>query len=46
MEEGLVCMLKCSFEILSEKCVANNCGREAREDDVGRSDLQFCVGLY
>ena len=36
MEEGLVCRLKCSFEILSEKCVANSCGRASREDDVGR----------
>ena len=23
------------FEILSEKCVANSCGRAARGDDVG-----------
>ena len=36
MEEGLVCRLKCSFEILSEKCVANSCGRAARGDDMGR----------
>ena len=36
MEKGLVCRLKCSFEILSEKCVANSCGRAARGDDVGR----------
>ena len=35
MEEGLVCRLKCSFEILSEKCVANSCGRAAKRDDVG-----------
>ena len=27
--------LKCSFEILSEKYVANSCGRAARGDDVG-----------
>ena len=36
MEERLVCRLKCSSEILSEKCVANSCGRAARGDDVGR----------
>ena len=35
MEEELVCRLKCSFEILSEKCVANSCGRAARGEDVG-----------
>ena len=35
MEEGLVCRLKLSFEILSQKYVANSCGRAAREDDVG-----------
>ena len=35
VEEGLVCRLKCSFAILSEKCVANSCGRAARGDDVG-----------
>ena len=29
MEEGLVCMLKYSFEILSKKCVANSCSRAA-----------------
>ena len=28
VEEGLVCRLKCSFEILSEKYVANSCGFE------------------
>ena len=43
VEEGLVCRLKCSFEILSEKCVANSCGRAARGDDVGRE--RFAV-LY
>ena len=36
MPEGLVCRLKCSFEILSEKCVANSRGRAARGDDAGR----------
>ena len=36
MEERLVCRLKCSFENLSEKYVANSCGRAARGDDVGR----------
>ena len=36
VEEGMVCWLKCSFEILSEKCVANSCGRAARGDDVDR----------
>ena len=36
MEEGLVCRLKFSFEILSEKYVANSCGRAAGGDDVGR----------
>ena len=36
MEEGLACRLKSSFEILSEKYVANSCGRAARGDDVGR----------
>ena len=36
VEEGLVCRLKRSFEILSEKYVANSCGRAARGDDVGR----------
>ena len=36
MEEGLVCRLKCSFEILSEKYVANSSGRAANRDDVGR----------
>ena len=35
VEEGLVCRLKCSFEMLSKKCVANSCGREARANDVG-----------
>ena len=41
MEEWLVCRLKCSFEILSETCVANSCGRAAGGDDVGR--LRFAV---
>ena len=36
VEEGLVCRLKCSFEILLEKCVAYSCGRAARGDDVVR----------
>ena len=36
MEEWLVCRLKLSFKILSEKYVANSCGRAARGDDVGR----------
>ena len=36
VEEGLDCRLKCCFEILSEKYVANSCGRAARGDDVGR----------
>ena len=27
--EGLVCRLKCNFEILSEKYVARSCGRAA-----------------
>ena len=36
VEEGLICRLKCSFEILSEKCVANSCGRAARGNDVDR----------
>ena len=36
VEEGLVCRLNCSFEISSEKYVANNCGGAARGDDVGR----------
>ena len=36
VEEGLACRLKCSFKILSEKYVANSCGRAARGDDVGR----------
>ena len=31
MEEGLVCSLKLSFEVLLEKYVANSCGRAARE---------------
>ena len=33
VEEGLVCRLKWSFEILSDKYVANSCGRAARGDD-------------
>ena len=41
MKEGLICRLKCSFEILAEKCVENSCGRAARGDDVGRE--QFAV---
>ena len=41
MEEGLVCRLKRSFEILSEKYVADRCGRAARGDDVVRE--QFSV---
>ena len=36
MKEGLVCRLKCTFEILSEKCEANSGGRAARGDDVGK----------
>ena len=36
MEEKLVCRVKCSFKILSEKYVANSCGAAARGDDVGR----------
>ena len=36
MEEGLVCRLKLSFEILSEKYMANRCCRVDRGDDVGR----------
>ena len=39
MEEGLICRLKCSFEISSEKYVANKCGKAARGDDVGRERL-------
>ena len=39
LEEGLVCMLKYSFEILSEKYVTNSCDRAARGDDVGREQL-------
>ena len=35
-KRGLVCKLKCSFEILSEKYVANRCGRAIRGDNVGR----------
>ena len=34
VEEGLVCRLKCSFEMLSQKCVAGVMA--ARGDDVGR----------
>ena len=46
VEEGLVCRLKCSFEILSEKCVANSCGRAARKgDDVGRERLAVLCRL-
>ena len=41
MEEGLVCRLKCNFEILSEKYVRNSCGTAARGNDVGRE--QFAV---
>ena len=41
MEEGLVCKLKWSFEILSEKYVANSCGRAARGDDVGTERFAF-----
>ena len=36
VEKMLVCRLKCSFEILSEKYVTNSCGRAARGNDVGR----------
>ena len=36
VEDELVCRLKCSFAILSEKCVVNSCGRAARGDDVGK----------
>ena len=39
MEELLVCSLKCSFDILSEKKVANSLVRAARGDDVGRKRL-------
>ena len=39
VEEGLVCRLKCGFEILSEKYVANSCGTAARGHDVGRKRL-------
>ena len=46
VEEGLVCRLKCRFEILSEKygqiAVA---GQPEGMMWVG-SDLQFCVGCY
>ena len=35
-EEEMASRLKCSFEILSEKCVANSCGRAIRGDNVGR----------
>ena len=41
MEEGLICRLKRSFEILSEKYVANNCGRAAIGDDVGTELFAF-----
>ena len=41
MQEGFVCRMKRSFVILSEKCVANICGRGARGDDVDRE--QFTV---
>ena len=36
MEEGLVFRYEMKLEILSEKYVANSCGRAARGDDVGR----------
>ena len=42
MEEGLVCRLKCSFEVSS---VANSCGRAARGMMWVGSDLRFCVGF-
>ena len=41
VEQGLVCRLKYSFEILSEKCVAHSCSRAARGDDVGRERFSF-----
>ena len=46
LEEGLVCRLKCKFEILTEKCVANNCGSAARGDDVGMERFAvLCIML-
>ena len=45
VEERLVCRLKCSFEILSDKYVRNSC--EARGDDVGRKRLAvLCMILF
>ena len=39
VKEGFVCRLKFSFVTLSEKYVANSCGRAARGNDVGRERL-------
>ena len=35
MEEGFICRLKRSFQILSAKYVAYSCDRAARGDDAG-----------
>ena len=39
VEEELVCELKCSLEILSEKKVINSLAREVTGDSVGRYNL-------
>ena len=47
VEEGFICRSKCNFEILSEKCVANSCGRAARGNDVGRERFAvLCTMLF
>ena len=46
VKEWFVCRLKCSFEILSEKYVANSCGRTARVDDVGRELLVVLCKIW
>ena len=45
-KRGWFCRLKCSFEILSEKCVANSCGRVARGDDVGSSLCRMLLIVF
>ena len=38
--------MKCSVEILSEKNVANSCGRAARGDDVGRERFAVLCRIF
>ena len=42
---GVVCRVKGRFEILSEKYVANSCGRAVRGNDVGRERIAFLCSM-